>query len=296
MAPEPVTFFQDDGLRLSGEVFSPPSEPAGAVVVCVGFRGTRRGGSAATLAARLNSDLGLAVLLFDYTGFGDSEGPRSRFDPEQQVHDIRSAVSLMRSRLPAVPIAIYGNSFGAAMATAAAARDQRVAALFALCAFSSGADLVREQRPSWEVAAFYRRIEEDRLARVVTSASASVDPDWIMVRDPEAAAYIEVQARAGRVDRSQMTVADAERLASFAPIADAHRLRSRPSLFVHCELDHFIPCWHSEALAEAAGGRSVILKGYGHYAIYEGHPQEVLYAQAVDFFRSALAAGGDQPR
>jgi len=287
MASEAVSFFQDDGLRLQGDMFWPDTSPTGAAIVCVGFRGTRTGGAAPSLAARINRDLGWAVLLFDYTGFGGSEGPRGRFDPEQQVHDIRAAVSFVRGQLPRIPISIYGNSFGAAMATVAAARDARVAALFSLSAFSSGAALMRDQRPAWQLAEFYRAIEADRLSRAVTGLLAPAEPDWIMVRDPEAAAYIAAQARAGKVDRSMMTVADAERLASFEPIADAHRLRSRPTMFVHCELDFFIPARHSEALARKARGEFVLLRGYGHYAIYSGEPQELLYSRAIDFFRRA---------
>jgi fermentation-respiration switch protein FrsA (DUF1100 family) len=85
-----------------------------------------------------------------------------------------------------------------------------------------------------------------------------------------------------------MDVATADRLAAFCPLVDAPRLRGRPALFVHCELDHFIPAWHSTALAAAAGGRSLILRGYGHYAIYDGEPREVLYRNAVEFYRLAV--------
>jgi fermentation-respiration switch protein FrsA (DUF1100 family) len=93
---------------------------------------------------------------------------------------------------------------------------------------------------------------------------------------------------AGAVDRTPMDVVTAERLAAFRPLIDAPRLCGRPSLFVHCERDHFIPAWHSSALAEAACGRDLILPGYGHYAIYDGEPREVLFRHAVDFYRVAV--------
>lgn len=87
-----------------------------------------------------------------------------------------------------------------------------------------------------------------------------------------------------------MCVADADRLPAFTPIADAHRLRGRPSRFVHCERDFFIPAWHSQVLAAAAGGENIVLEGYGHYAIYDGEPQEVLLKDALDFYRRAVPA------
>lgn len=284
-----VAFFQDDGVQLAGDIFLPDREPVASVAVCPGFRGTRRGGSSAVLAERLASGLGWAVLLFDYTGFGTSGGRRGRFDPEQQVQDIRAAVSYLLHRHPGRPVSLYGNSFGAGMATAAAARDPRVASLFSLCAFSSGAELVRDGRPHWQLVEFHEALENDRLARADSGISRDVDPDWIMARDPEAAAYIARLAAAGKADRTMMHVADAERLTAFRPIAEAHRLRGRPTRFAHCERDFFLPAWHSQALAGAAAGELVLFKGYGHYAIYEGEPQEVLFRDALDFYRRVIA-------
>jgi pimeloyl-ACP methyl ester carboxylesterase len=285
-----VAFFQDDGIRLAGDLVLPEAEPAGAVVVCSGFRGTRRGGSAPVLAHRLAGGLRWAVLLFDYTGFGTSDGPRGRFDPEVQVADIRSAVSYLVQRYPGRPVSIYGNSFGAGMATVAAARDKRVASLFSLCAFSDGAALMAGGRQYWQTVEQKEALERDRTARVTDGRSSAVDPDWIMARDPEAAAYIARLAASGNADRTSMTVGDAEPLAGVRPVADAIRLRGRPARFAHCGRDHFIPAWHSRALAEAAGGELVVFAGYGHYAIYEGEPQEVLLADALDFYRRSVSA------
>jgi pimeloyl-ACP methyl ester carboxylesterase len=283
-----VRFFQDDGVQLAGELVLPEAEPSGTIAVCNGFRATRSGGASATLAARLAQGLGWAVLLFDYMGFGGSAGPRGRFDPEQQVHDIRAAVSFLLHRFPGRPVSLYGNSFGAGMATAAAARDPRVTSLFSLCAFSTGAALIADGRAHWQLVEFNEALEKDRLARGAGGASADVDPDWIMVRDPEAAAYIARLAAAGKADRTPMHVVDAERLVRFQPIADAHRLCGRPTRFAHCERDFFVPAWHSRALAKAAAGELVVFEGYGHYAIYAGEPQEVLLRDAIDFYRRAV--------
>jgi pimeloyl-ACP methyl ester carboxylesterase len=283
-----VAFFQGDGVQLAGELVLPDAEPSGTLAICNGFRATRSGGASATLAERLAHGLGWAVLLFDYSGFGGSDGPRGSFDPEQQVHDISAAVSFLLQRCPGRPVSIYGNSFGAGMATAAAARDPRVASLFSLCAFSSGAALIADGRTHWQLVEFNEALENDRLARGAGGESAEVDPDWIMVRDPEAAAYIARLAAAGKADRTPMHVVDADRLARFQPITDAHRLRGRPTRFAHCERDYFVPAWHSRALADAAAGELVVFKGYGHYAIYAGEPQEVLFRDAVDFYRRAV--------
>jgi uncharacterized protein len=289
MAAEEVSFYQDDGLRLAADAVLPDGVPAGGVVICPGFRGGRRGGSGMAVAERLAADLGWVALLLDYSGFGGSEGPRGRFDPERQVADIRAAVAYLRVRLAGGPVAVYGNSFGAGMASVAAARDPAVACLFSLCAFSSGRALMAEQRPWWQLVEFTEALDRDRLERVAIGRSREVDADFVMPRDPEAAAYKAKLVAAGRFDESPMPLADAQRLVDFEPLRDAARLRGRPALFVHCERDHWIPARHSQSLAEAAGARCLLLP-YGHYDIYEGAPQELLLRTAVDFYRGALSA------
>lgn len=283
---EVVTFYQDDGLRLQGDLFLPAGPIRGALAVVPGFRGTRRSATAPAIAERVAEELAWAVLLFDFSGFGGSEGGRGRFDPETEVSDVRAAIAFLRATHPGVPVSLYGNSFGASMATVAAAREPAVAAVFALCAFSDGMSLMANQRQHSQMLDFQESLARDRLERVMDGRSRAVDPDWIMVRDPEAAAYIKKMG--GTVDRTPMDVATADRLAAFRPLTDAPRLCGRPTLFVHCEHDHFIPAWHSSALAEAACGRALILPGYGHYAIYDGKPRDVLFRHAIDFYRVAV--------
>jgi pimeloyl-ACP methyl ester carboxylesterase len=289
MAAEEVGFYQDDGLRLAADLVLPGGEPTGAVVICPGFRGGRRGGAAIVVAEHLAAELGWAALLVDYSGFGASEGPGGRFDPERQVGDIRAAVAYLRVRYEGVQVAIFGNSFGGAIATVAAARDPAVACLYSLCAFSRGSALMADQRPWWQLVEFNEALAADRLARVVGGVSRQVDPDTVMVRDPEASAYLARLVAAGQVKPSLMALVDAQRLVDFEPIRDAPRLRGRPAIFVHCERDHWIPAWHSQALARAAGAPCRLLP-YGHYDIYEGEPQRVLLESAVEFYAGAVPA------
>src|SRR4051812_5555959 len=87
-----VSFFQDDGLRLDGDLYSATEDPALAIVMCNGWGGTR-GTLMPGIATGLAERLPAVVLTFDYAGWGTSEGRRQRLDPEQEVHDSRCAVS-----------------------------------------------------------------------------------------------------------------------------------------------------------------------------------------------------------
>src|SRR5439155_9714210 len=82
--------FYSDGLRLAARLYLPEGAEDGerrpGVVVAHGFGGTMRFRTpeiAEALAAR-----GFLALIFDYRGFGESEGPRHRLLPLEQVEDV----------------------------------------------------------------------------------------------------------------------------------------------------------------------------------------------------------------
>jgi uncharacterized protein len=104
-----------------------------------GFGGTRDTGLlgyAEPLAAA-----GIDVLVFDYRGFGDSEGtPRQDVSVRRQRQDYHAAIAAAR-HLPGVDpdrIALWGTSYAGGHAIAVAAQDRRVAAVVALTPSTDG--------------------------------------------------------------------------------------------------------------------------------------------------------------
>lgn len=101
---------------------------APVVVMAHGLSGTRRD-SLGPFAERFAAG-GIAALLFDHRGFGDSNGEPDLFHPRRQLEDWRAAIELARS-LPGVDperVATFGSSMGGGNALAAAADDRRIAA------------------------------------------------------------------------------------------------------------------------------------------------------------------------
>jgi pimeloyl-ACP methyl ester carboxylesterase len=273
---ETVHFYQDDGYRLEADILLQPDvKPTSAVIFCTGWGGTRSlGTNAALFATGLTERLDTLFFNFDYSGWGGSEGPRNRLDPFREVNDVRSAVSYLTQRYPALAdrIVLYGISFGGGIVPVAGAEDPRVAAVVALSGYASGERFLRDQRAHWQWVEFKERLERDRLQRVVSGKSELVDPNEIMLRDPEAAAYNQMLLDQYPDRRWQLDLVSAERIVEFDVAGRVGALRDRPSLFIHSERDLLIPWQSNRAVADAAGGRFVLLPKIGHYEVYAGQP------------------------
>jgi pimeloyl-ACP methyl ester carboxylesterase len=110
---------------------SPSGRPC--IVMAHGFSGTRDAGLegyAAGFAAA-----GFDVLLFDYRGFGESQGEvRQHVDYRGQRADYRAAVSAARRLRGVDPdrIVLWGTSYSGGHVLSVAAHDQRIAAVVSL--------------------------------------------------------------------------------------------------------------------------------------------------------------------
>ncbi|PQM45083.1 hypothetical protein C1Y40_04752 [Mycobacterium talmoniae] len=128
--------------------------PAGrpCVVMAHGFGGTRDTGLLAY--AEPFADAGIDTLVFDYRGFGDSEGmPRQDVSVRRQRQDYHAAVAAAR-HLPGVDrdrIALWGYSYSGGHVIAVGAQDRRVAALVSMNPATDGcatlADIFRGGGP-----------------------------------------------------------------------------------------------------------------------------------------------------
>ena len=141
----PEETFLVAGVRCAARVYRPDGDGLRPVVVLGhGFGGVR--------ALRLYSyaerfaDAGYAVVVFDYRGFGESEGtPRQVLDVRMQLTDWRAALAFARA-LPGVDaqrVVAWGTSFGGGHVIALAGSGEPLAAIVAQVPHVSGPAAVR---------------------------------------------------------------------------------------------------------------------------------------------------------
>lgn len=123
----------------------------------------------------------------DHHGFGESAGRPSRIIPGEQIDDVRTAALYLSTRddIDGDTVGLLGVSFGGAIAVAAAAAEPIVRATVSCAPFSDGAPWMRDIRRYWEWIEFCERLERGRRTALTTGRSEEVDPDEILVRDPE---------------------------------------------------------------------------------------------------------------
>src|SRR5215831_4851761 len=224
------------------------------------------------------TEAGYAVLVFDYRGFGDSEGEKGLILPQLQSEDIRNAITYLETR-PEVDsrrIGLFGSGgTGGANPIYVAAIDHRVKCVVSNYAFASGREWLRSMRREYEWLEFLRRIEEDRKRRVLDGRGEMVNPrEELMVATPERK-ETTVKADVDYRIPERVWLRSAEGLMEFSPEDYVSRISPRAILFIATENDAVTPEDQTFRLYEKAYGdyfdqvTPQIIEWYDRYLKYE---------------------------
>ncbi len=281
---------RDLSFQIGGDACAAWLYPAGSnfssapiVVMAHGLSGTRRD-RLGPFAERF-ADAGVAALLFDHRGFGDSGGEPDLFHPARQLEDWRAAIAFARS-LPGVDpdrVATFGSSMGGGNALAAAAGDRRIAAAISQVPFL---DMLRQaHRSSPRVIA----------QAVLAAARGAYLP---AIGQPEEAAFINAP---GGEEGWRHVVATGED-SRWRNRVSARWLLGRPyrparhAATLHCpwlvcvgEADRVAkPGPAIVAARRAPHGELRTYSGVDHFDIYDGPQHEAVVADEVAFLRRHL--------
>ena len=287
-----ISFFSE-GARLIGNLFLPAGLPPGAqrpgIVLCHGFTGVRQ----LTLPeyARRFAEAGFIALIFDYRGFGESEGPKWRLLPLEQVDDIRNALTWLAAQPEIDPqrLGLWGTSFGGAHVPYVAGVDTRVKAAVAQVGFDTGERFLLGVRSESERAELRRQLEEDRRLRVVEGQGRRIDPFERALRNPQASGFIGTALQAHPHMRCLLSWQTWEKTLEYRPLDVVDKITPRALCLIAAEHDTICPPAGYQQLYERAGDpKKLLLLPISHYDIYVGQWFDESATQAVTWFTTYL--------
>lgn len=299
MHRRPIHFFSDR-LRLDGDLYlpdDPNGRPLPAVISASGYTGLKDIHPARF--ARALTPHGYACLAIDYRGHGYSEGERGRLVPQEQVEDIRSAVSFMAAQpeIDAGRIGLLGWALGGGVVLAEAADDPRVAAVATCNSIGNGERSIRFQHDeeSWE--RLQADIVRDRTERVQSGRSRTVPPFEIvrLDRDVVTDGYVgeELYKTPGYAS-ADISLESADAYMRFRPEDMVQRISPRPLLLVHGAENRLHSPEESKRIYELAHEpkQLVLLEGVGHTEyMFDQHPVFQELAGIIrEFFDANLGA------
>jgi len=295
MTSQSVSFYSE-GTRLSGDLFLPDDlrtgERRAGIVLCHGYTGVRNL-YLPDIAAEMNR-AGYVVLTFDYKGWGDSDGPRSRLAPHGRVLDSQAALSFVGAQSMVDPnrLGIYGTSYGGATVVWTAAVDLRVKCMVSVVGIGNGRRWMRSVRRPDEFADLLEQAAADRVRRVMTGASEFVERGSILLPDRQSAELAAAQRRGNPGAVSEIPLEFIDDTLTFNPEWVVDRIAPRPVLFITTDNDRLVPMEESEALFARAGEpkKLVVLREWGHYEVYAGEAFLQVMEATIGWFREHLPA------
>lgn len=294
MRTKSVTFYSE-GSRVSG-LWRTPDEGLGpwrTIVQGPGWLGLKD----ANLYVRYHEALtaaDFAVMVFDYRGFGDSEGERVLSIPGQ-LQDLRNAVTYLTTRVDvdSDALGVFGSGgTGGGNAVLLAAVDPRIKAAVSQLPVADGRDWLHRMRSEDDWLEFLRGLDADRRDRVITGNGRLVHPrEEIMVPTQERRMTTVKSDVDGRIP-SAVPLSAADEILEYRPVEAAAGM-STPLLVIGVEDDATTPTDHARAVFEAAQGpRQLIMQRHtSHYAAYDQYWQTVT-PRIVAWFDRYLQGGG----
>ena len=288
--------FYSEGFKLCGDLYTPeglaPGEQRAAVLLCHGYTGVKD--LYLPDNARSLNQAGYVAMTFDYKGWGDSEGTRSRLAPYSRVMDVQAAMTFLslQPEVDSQRIGLYGTSYGGATVSWVGAVDQRAKCIVSVVGIGHGARWMSRVRRVDEWYDLLERSQADRETRVTTGKSEQVDRSEILLPDRQSAELAAAARRKNPAAIGTIPMEYVDDTMGFNPEWIVDKISPRPILFITSSDDRLVLPEESEQLyAQAKEPKKlVVLKGYGHYEVYQEPAFSEVMSATLDWYQQYLPA------
>ena len=295
--------FYSEGCKLAGTLYLPDDYRAGekrpAIIPNSGYQGFDE--FYPRLFARYLTEAGYVCLGFDYRGMAKSEGEQGRVLLDEQVEDVRNAISFLELQEEVDPgrIGLIGWGMGASNVVRAAAVDQRVKAVAGLNGFYNGERWLRSIHSYVDWQEILETVREDRARRVTTGKSQPAATFIHYPLDPATSDYVAKELSGVYGFGNQTQLQFTESIISMNADKVVADIAPRPLFIAHGKDNLLHPIDESrELFARAAAPKTFYeIDGKHNDFMFHGHPVfEALILELQAFFLQPLQAGRFQPR
>lgn len=302
MITKDTTFFSE-GSRLEASVYYPDDLPAEGphpvLIINSGYQGFNE--FYPKMFAGQLTKRGFICFGFDYRGMADSEGEKGTVLIEQQVEDIRNAVTFLQTQeeVDDRRIGLVGWGMGAANVVLAAEKEHNVAGVAALNGFYDGERWLKSIHTYDEWTRILDELQEDRVRRVLEGESKLADTFAHYPLDPATKDYVGKELEQvygfGHPTRLQFT----ESIIELKVERAVQHFASTPLFIGHGSRNTLHPFAEAEALYAAASSPKALytIDGRHNDFMYGEHPEFIVLCERLqEFFDEAFAASTSPAR
>lgn len=285
-----VSFYSGPGLKLSGifdlsDNYKREKKRPG-IILCHAGTGTKE--TFLPEVSRWLVNKGYAVLRFDYRGFGQSDGPRHRLIPFEQVEDIRNAITCMQQQaeIDSELIGLWGPSSGGANVSYASGIDPRVKCMVSVSGMGDMGRWLKALRRYGEWKELLNTLDDDRKQRVRTGISARMVTSEIVLLSPTSGIETLPKPKNPAAQQNELSLESVEAMIHFKPEAVVDSIAPRAALWIYPEEDTVVPVEESQNMYCRAREpkKLVALNGFKHYELYHGKAFKQVMNHSIEWF------------
>jgi len=235
---------------------------------------------------------GLAVFLFDYRNFGESEGePRFYASPHRQIQDWLSAIAYVRGldAIDSKKIALWGTSYSGGHVLVAAARTEGISSIVSQVPFVDQLDFI-SQKSIKSLVLFLISAIRDILRRLTFRKPFYIPligkPDtFALLNTPEC--YDGYSNLIPKGSSWENKITPGGLLGLYRPIREVHKIKC-PVLIVCGERDSLMSVGTIKRTAKRIANVTLMILPVNHFELYTGRAFEEIAGIECDFLCRSL--------